>query len=233
MGERVMNLSNLRYFFVGSAVLLAFSGPVAAAGSAEALLQALAGCAAEADGPARLACYDRLAPQVKDALANPAPPAVASAPPAPASAQSPAVAAAQPPAAAPPRSPTKEEQKSWFGFGNLFGSSQETQTKPEQFGEERTVAKQQEVEAKKQEAEAQGIDSIAAKLTEYAMTPVGKFIVFLDNGQVWRELPSEDSNVLFKHDMAKNTVEIERGLLGSYILHLNGGLRGYKVVRVK
>lgn len=220
---------NLRYVLAGSAIFLMFSAPVEAGESPNALLQALAGCAAEADGPARLACYDRLAPQVKDALANPAPPAVASAPPAPASVQSPAVAAAQPPAAAPPRSPTKEEQKSWFGFGNLFGSSQETQTKPEQFGEERTVAKQQEAEVNKPNE----IDSITAKLTEYAMTPVGKFIVFLDNGQVWRELPSEDSNVLFKHDMAKNTVEIERGLLGSYILHLNGSLRGYKVVRVK
>lgn len=186
------------------------------------------GCAAVGDGQARLACYDRLAPQVKDALANPAPPPAAPLPPA-------AVASVQPPAAAPSHAPTEEEQKSWFGFdlGDLFGTSPKTQTTPEQFGNERTVAKQQEAEAKKQEAETHEIDSIAAGLTDYAMTPVGKFIVFLDNGQVWRELPSEDSHVPFKREVTKNTVEIERGLLGSYILHLNGSLRGYKVVRVK
>lgn len=219
-----MNPGNLKLAIAGSAVLLAFSGSAGAAESQDALLHALAGCAALTDGQARLACYDRLAPQVKDALATPAP-----------SATQPAVASAQPPAPAQPRIPTKEEQKSWFGFdlGSLFGSSPETQTKPEQFGEERTPAKQQEVAAKEKETEVQEIDSITAKLTEYAMTPVGKFIVFLDNGQVWRELPSEDSNVPFKHEMSKNTVEIERGLLGSYILHLNGSLRGYKVVRVK
>lgn len=205
-----MNPMKPRFAIAGAAVLLAFSGAAAGAESQDTLLRALAGCAALTDGGARLACYDKLAPQVKDALAAPAPAAVAS---------------------AQPHAPTEEEQKSWFGFdlGSLFGSSPETQTTPEQFGSERTAAVQKEAEQKK----TTEIDSITAKLTEYAMTPVGKFIVFLDNGQVWRELPSEDSNVPFKHEMSENTVEIERGLLGSYILHLNGSLRGYKVVRVK
>lgn len=219
-----MNLSNLRYYLAGSAVLLVFSGPAAAAGSAEALLRAMEGCAAVGDRQERLACYDRLAPQVKDALANPAPPPVASVPPPP-------VASAQPPAAAPSHAPTEEEQKSWFGFdiGDLFGTSPKTQTTPEQFGNERTVAKQQEAEANKPKE----IDSITAGVTDYAYNAFGKFVVFLDNGQIWKQIPGDADRARFKRAASDNKVTVSRGFLGSYNLQINDSNKTYKVTRIK
>jgi len=217
---------NLRHFFTGAAILLAVSGSAAAQGADGALLQALGGCAGLSDNAARLACYDRLAPQVKAALAVPAavaPTAVAP-PAAPAAPAAPAMASAQKPAA--------KDQSSWFGLdmSDVFGSSSspEKQTTPTQFGADQLSSAHQQTQTPAHE-----IDSISAHVHEYAMNPFGKFIVFLDNGQVWRELSSESSRVSFRHDAKANTVMIERGMLGSYILHLNGDMRGYKVERIK
>ena len=208
---------NLRHLFCGTAVLLAFSGPAAAQAGGDALLRALSGCAGVADGPARLACYDRLAPQVKAALAAPAP-AVAATPAAP----------AQPAAVAAKQAPAKEEQESWFGFdmGDLFGSSPKTQTTPAEFGSEQTAAAQKK-------ARTQEIDSITAGLTDYAMTPFGKFVVFLDNGQIWRQIQGDSDVAHFRRNAKDNKVEISRGLLGSYNLQIVGSERTYKVERVK
>src|SRR5690349_11312700 len=77
---------------------------------AQDVLEAVGRCAAVADSQARLACYDTLAPRVKDALAAP-------------------------PSSLPGnRAPSVEEQRSWFGFdlAGLFGSSPSQQTTPQQ-----------------------------------------------------------------------------------------------------
>jgi hypothetical protein len=207
---------NLRHFFTGAAISLAVSGAAAAQGADGALLQALGGCAGLSDNAARLACYDRLAPQVKAALAVPA--ATAAAPPS--APEAPAVASAQ--------RPTEKDQSSWFGFdmGDLFGSSPKAQTTPGQFGADQLPQKQASVQKHE-------IDSITAGLQEYAKTPFGKFIVFLDNGQIWRQLQGDDGVAYFPRDLKGVSVEISRGLLGSYNMHLVGSARTYKVERVK
>ncbi|MBU6472637.1 MAG: hypothetical protein KGQ94_08260 [Alphaproteobacteria bacterium] len=220
---------NLRHLSAGVAVLLAFSGPAVAQQAGGTLLHALAGCAGLSDGAARLACYDRLAPQVNAALTAGAPavqsaPAVAAAPPsAPQAPAAPAVAATQPPA--------PKDQSSWFGFdmGDLFGSSPKAQTTPAQFGADQLPQKPQQQAS----AQPREIDSITAGLTEYAKTPFGKFIVFLDNGQIWRQLQGDGTVAYFPHKLKGVSVEISRGLLGSYNMHLVGSARTYKVERVK
>ena len=201
---------NLRLFLAGSAMILAWNAQALAAGPDEAggnaLLRAMSHCAALTDGAARLACYDGLAPRVNAALAGE-------------------------PAAVATRAPTKEEQKSWFGFdvGDLFGSSPATQTTPQQFGVENTEAARTERES----PQANQIESISAGVTEYAYNPFGKFIVFLDNGQVWKQVPGDADRARFKRKAADNTVAISRGFIGSYNLSINGSNRIYKVTRIK
>jgi hypothetical protein len=183
---------------------------VAPAASAETssqdVLEALGKCASVADDHARLACYDALSPRVKDALA--APPAVLPG----------------------NRAPSVEEQKSWFGFNlsGLFGASPEQQTTPQQFGSDRLP----ETHAK-EDAAAQAVDSITAGVTDYAYTPFGKFIVFLDNGQVWRQLEGDADHALFRKAAKDNKVTINRGLIGSYNLMINDSDKVFKVTRVK
>ncbi|HEY5338400.1 MAG TPA: hypothetical protein VIJ85_09370 [Rhizomicrobium sp.] len=168
------------------------------------VLEAMGKCAALADGKDRLSCYDAVAPRLRDALN--VPPEALSHP------------------------PTTEEQKSWFGFnlGNLFGSSTDNQTTAQQFGAERTP----ETQAKVTTAEV-SLDSISAGVTDYSFTLAKKFIVFLDNGQVWRQISADTEVAHFSKTAEDNKVTIERGMLGSYNMVIDGSEKTYKVTRVK
>ena len=195
---------NLRATAVTTAGFLTlFSGAVHA-DPREDLLQAINKCAAVSDDKARLACYDAAAPHLRDVVS--APPQTMSTP------------------------PTKEEEKSWFGFdlGGLFGGSAPSQTTPQQFGSETTAPVKEKVEAAEQE-----VDSISAGVTEYSFTFDKKFIVFLDNGQVWRQMQGDSDEAHFSRVPTDNKVTIERGLMGSYNLSINDSKHIYKVTRVK
>jgi hypothetical protein len=195
---------NLR-FLVGVAVALVCATNVFAA-SRDDVLEALGRCAVVPDDKARLACYDALAPLLKRALSTP-------------------------PLELPGgRPPTKDEEESWFGFdlSGLFGSSPGQQTTPQQFGSEHLPETQA-----KEDVAAHEVESIAAGVTEYAYTPFGKFIVFLDNGQVWRQAEGDADHAIF-HKIAKdNRVTISRGALGSYNLKVNDSDKIFKVDRAK
>jgi hypothetical protein len=185
---------------------LAAACPAVAAPAAQDLLEAVGHCASITENQARLACYDALAPHVKDALAAP-------------------------PAALPGnRQPTAEEQQSWFGFdlGNLFGAAPAQQTTPAQFGSDRLP----ETHAKEETAAA-SVDSITAGVTDIAYTGFDKFIVFLDNGQVWRQIEGDSDHAVFRKPAKVNKVTIDRGFIGSYNLTINGGAKVFKVTRVK
>ena len=169
------------------------------------VLEALSRCAVIAENAARLSCYDGLAPHVKDALAAP------------------------PEALPGNRAPTAEEQRSWFGFdlGGLFGSAPAQQTTPAQFGSDRLAQTPTPAQA------AAEVDSISAGVSDVAFTPFGKFIVFLDNGQVWRQIEGDADRAFFKKPAKNNKVTISRGFIGSYNLTLNDSDKLYKVTRVK
>ena len=205
-----------------------FFGGAASAGPQEDVLREFNRCAAISENAARLACFDSLAPSAQAAIA---PPAVAAVPPAPAEA-APMIASAPPPAAAPAPPPSPKEQEDWFGrnIGSIFATAPEQQTTPEKFGADSLPEKQQ------QEANVnapQMIESISAKLDDYAFTPMNKFIVFLDNGQVWRQLDGDDGHAHFRKKAKDNSVKISRGFMGSYDLVLNGQGLLFKVKRVK
>jgi len=188
-----------------AATWLVFSNIPVWAGSRDEVLEALGRCAGVADARVRLACYDAAAPGLKQALGTP-----------PSSLDHP---------------PTKAEQESWFGFdlGDLFGGGSSAPSTPEQFGKERT----ERAQAARAAEEQREIDSISAGVTEFAYTPFGQFIVFLDNGQVWRQLQGDADRAHFKSNARDNRVTVSRGALGSYNLSINGSGKIYKVTRVK
>ncbi|HWA04891.1 MAG TPA: hypothetical protein VG819_15335 [Rhizomicrobium sp.] len=175
----------------------------AQAGRRDEVLSAMDHCATIADKDQRLACFDQLSSQVKAALA-------------------------EAPMAGPP---TLEQQKSWFGFdlGDIFGGTAPSrQTTPEQFGSENLPAPPPK---EGEPPPPEPLESITADVTEYAYTPVGKFVVFLEGGQVWRQLEADSGRANFRR--SGNTVTISRGLIGSYNMQINGSNAVFKVKRVK
>lgn len=184
-------------------VFLTLSVPMTAQGGVrDEVLKAMDQCSVISDKDQRLACFDALSVQVKQAIA-------------------------EGPMTGPP---TAEQQKSWFGFdfGNLFGGPNQ-QTTPQQFGSENLPAPP----PKPGEPAPEGpIDSITAKVTDYALNPFGKFVVFLESGQIWKQIGGEADIATFNKG-GENTVMISRGALGSYNMQINGSNKVFKVKRIK
>jgi hypothetical protein len=57
--------------------------------------------------------------------------------------------------------------------------------------------------------------------------------VFLDNGQVWRQMQGDADRAHFRPKAKDNKVIISRGSLGSYNITINDSPKLYKVTRVK
>ncbi|HEY7976568.1 MAG TPA: hypothetical protein VID67_00130 [Rhizomicrobium sp.] len=201
---------NLRTAAVTTASLLAIFSTAALAGPRDDVLAAMGKCATLTDDKARLGCYDAVAPRLRDALN--APPETLSHP------------------------PTKEEQESWFGFnwGSIFGTSPDKQVTPKEFGSDQLPAAAAPATAEPgAPPPPEVVDSISAKLSDFSFTQFGKFIIFLDNGQVWRQLQGDSGTAHFDSPAASNTITIERGAVGSYNLRINDSNKIYKVTRMK
>ena len=195
---------------IGAVTFLIVAGPAVAQTTDRDALAAMSRCAAITDTNQRLACYDAAAPAAKSALITP-PPVLA-------------------------RAPTKEEESSWFGFSlpSLFGGNSPAQTTPQQFGANTLSSQQRAVIATGNPNAAAPVvlDSISAGVTSYALNEEGRYVLFLDNGQVWRQ-QSGDSAVMQFRKNAPNVVRISRGFWDSYNLKLNTMSALFKVVRVK
>jgi hypothetical protein len=188
---------NFRPVLVVAGILTVVVYGQARATSARDMLDLLTKCADMTAAAERLACYDKLAPELRETLA----------------------------ATKKPAERTEGDKMSLFGFdfGGIF-SSREGPTTPEEFGKNQMPQAAEEGEALK---------SISAGVTDYAKTPFGKFIVVLDNGQVWRQLDSEPGIAHFLKEVKENKVIISRGLLGSYNLKINDQNQVFKVKRLK
>ncbi|HEY0106159.1 MAG TPA: hypothetical protein VGB91_08755, partial [Rhizomicrobium sp.] len=76
------------------------------------------------------------------------------------------------------------------------------------------------------------LDSITVVVGDYSFNPYGRFLVVLENGQIWQQLEGDSGRARFAKG-AKNTVTISRGVLGSYNLTVNDANGIFKVRRLK
>ncbi len=191
--------------FVFAAAAMTFVA--ASADPNQDLVDGMVKCGAIADNTARLTCYDALNPTVQAARAAPPP----SAPPAP--------------AAAPPA-----DNRAWYDPTRMFGTSpQRAQTTPKQFGSDNLPKPAPGAGAP---GEPEEIDSISAGVADYSFNPFGRFLVVLDNGQIWQQLEDDSGRARFDRN-GQNTVTINRGALGSYLLTVNDLSAAFKVRRLK
>jgi hypothetical protein len=161
-------------------------------------------CAAIDDGAARLACYDAANPPLHPAKSVVAPPE---------------------------NTANQGDQRPWYDPSRIFGTSPEQQTRPEQFGAESLKPPENDGSSSAPPS-PEPIESISAGITDYTFDAYGHFVVFLNNGQVWKQSQNDNSHPHFHKDRPNSAV-ISRGLLGGYGLVLNDGVASYTVRRVK
>lgn len=110
---------------------------------------------------------------------------------------------------------------SWFGFA----PEEKPVTKPEDFGTHLVVGPQP--------GSPQEITEITAKVVEYAQNAHGKSIFILENGQVWRQVDGDTTELYYRESDGPMTVKIEKAMFGSFSLHVEGKTSQIKVRRVK
>ena len=73
----------------------------------------------------------------------------------------------------------------------------------------------------------------ALPIRQITTTPLGRYVVELENGEVWRQLDSDDTPVAIPSDTTGLTATIKRTLFGAHKLTISGSGRAFKVSRVK
>lgn len=118
----------------------------------------------------------------------------------------------------------KEEESgggmlAWFGFAE----DEKPVTKPEDFGmkiEDRTSG-------------PAPITEISAKVIEHAKNPFGRSLFVLDNGQVWKQIDGDSTELHHRPSEGPMNVRIEKAFMGSFSLTVDGKNTKLKVRRVK
>ena len=73
---------------------------------------------------------------------------------------------------------------------------------------------------------------LIAGVVNYSLSPTGRFTIVLDNGQIWKQVDSDDGIAQFRKER-RNVVTITKGFLWSYDLKLNATSAVFKITRVK
>jgi hypothetical protein len=163
-------------------------------------------CATENDDRRRLACYDaeiaRLRGSSPDAAARVAAP----------SASAPASAAAAGAATTAEKATVAEKR------GTVDAPEEADVDAEDNFGRRSDLRKEKRIEA----------SEVASSVAAFSRGGDGRFVVTLENGQIWREIAPNEAVRLQMGD----TVRIERGSLGSFLL-VAPNKRSTKVSRIK
>ena len=77
------------------------------------------------------------------------------------------------------------------------------------------------------------VERITATVRELLKTPRGQAIFVLDNGQTWRQLDGDDVRVMEPQPGKSMNISIERGILGSYNLLIEGRNGLIRVQRIQ
>lgn len=184
---------------------------------------AVLNCAELTDAAARLSCYDGAAGRLKEAMAPPSRDKLIADFGAPASARTEAPAPTTAPVpgqtqtASAPVTPAEESEDdvSLFGMTIIRGAKTETE-----FGEEQI---ERDVEG--------NLQQITVLVTDFAYTPTGDAVVFLENGQIWRQ--TDGGKVRFPNNPSDRRVTIKTASVGGYTMTVGDSNRSYRVRRAK
>jgi hypothetical protein len=164
-------------------------------------------CGSVKGDKARLKCFEKAAPALREAFPEAA-----------------AIAEAR---AEEARLAAKEEAKEDFGLPAAVANADEP------FEEKEFGAENLPKSARADDEDDGDVDSIEANVTEIGHSLNGKIIVFLDNGQIWRQIDADTSSPYIRKNIEGMTATVKRGVLSSYVVRLSGTRDAFKARRVK
>jgi len=85
---------------------------------------------------------------------------------------------------------------------------------------------------REERAEADEADEVHATIVDYATTPLGKVLIFLDNGQLWRQRDSDRTKIRMS-TKKKYTVRISEGAFSGYRVYVKELNRTFVAERLK
>lgn len=123
--------------------------------------------------------------------------------------------------------PPSEETKP--AIGRVVVETEASDT-PTGLGAEQVMARSK-VQRKKQ-SKTQTRQAISAALTNFATDRRGKYIFFLDNGQIWKQKAADVNNKRLSKKRSYDA-KVFRGAISGYRLSLTGVKRPFAVERIK
>ncbi len=123
----------------------------------------------------------------------------------------------------------EREERAFFGLGkakNKTDDAPRTTETPEEFGGEylpENIKKRDDTRLKE----------IISKVVEFRVNQFGKVTVTLENGQVWRQLDSDNKRLVFSQKERLYTAKVKRARFGNYMLTVNELKRTIRVRRIK
>ncbi len=99
----------------------------------------------------------------------------------------------------------------------------------ESFGKEDLPKTKEQRQKEKKEK----LRTLIATAIEIAKNRRGKYVVILDNGQVWRQLDADSASLLLPPDDEEIRVKITRRMFGAHMLNIVGDNRSIRVERIK
>lgn len=97
---------------------------------------------------------------------------------------------------------------------------------PDEFGAERLPEQRKKRDERR-------LKSIESKITEIRINQFGKVTLTLENGQVWRQLSSDNKSVHFSKKDRLYTAKVKRSMMGNYMLTVNELKRTIRVKRIE
>jgi hypothetical protein len=117
----------------------------------------------------------------------------------------------------------KQEERENFGLPGGGEKGPVVAETPEEFGAENLPKSRKEREEGK-------LKSITSKIAEVRINAIGVATLTLENGQVWRQLESDDKKLFFPSGDKLYTAKVKRSLFGNYMLTIN---ELHKTIRVR
>ena len=117
----------------------------------------------------------------------------------------------------------KQEERENFGLSGGEDKEAVVAETPEEFGSEYLP--------KTRKGRDEGkLKSITSKIAEVRINAIGVATLTLENGQVWRQLESDDKKLFFPSGDKLYTAKVKRSLFGNYMLTVN---ELHKTIRVR